>query len=178
MQESCFNLGGGWYLKVYVVSEEQPATFKIAREDGKFYEIVMVDILGYPVPVIIEENGAFPCGQTCVIYRQVNGVIEVLARKVLGLNGFTLELMSSSISKGEIIEVGEGQGSCIQSNLKRIMGRIQVAALEADETFEKHEETFWMPLFDFVKVSEDAKSIAAAFKLFGELFEEAMRAKA
>ena len=118
----------------------------------------------YPTPGIIEENGKFPCGQIAVVYKESEDSKEVLARYAEGYNGQVLELVRSSISKGEVIEKqAQNYG---QTNPKRIQGKVELIAIKVEtESFNAPGGGFWIDLQTFVDESEDLSSIGALAKL-------------
>ena len=134
---------------------------RIRRKDGKFFEVQMRNRGSFCQPAIIEEpnkpKDTDIIGQVVIEY---DGMY-VRARTVQGLNGPVLELMPSSLSKGELVESGRVVGK-IEANPQRIGGGyIEVVLVDVVLIFKGEGG---IPPWEFVRRSTDARSIAALAK--------------
>ncbi|MFH2136362.1 MAG: hypothetical protein ABII19_01860 [Patescibacteria group bacterium] len=152
--------GKGTELWIYF-----PDLGRIARGDGKFFDILTVDRGGWFQPVIHEERHV-PTpedGSPRVVGHvivETNGRGFVRVRRAKGLNGEILELKPSSLSKGELAEKGLLPHGYFESNPQRIEGMI--AAYLALVDFPDEEG---MTPSEFRRQSTDGRSLAALAKV-------------
>ncbi|MFA5412944.1 MAG: hypothetical protein WC348_00135 [Patescibacteria group bacterium] len=145
-----------------------PATGRIARGDGKFFDIRMVDRGGWGQIVLYEEpnvpQSADPTmprivGHVVIETTRRYGALLVRVHKATGLNGGILELKPSSISKGELAERGLEPVGYFEASPQRIMGMIAVYLMETDFPEEEGRT-----VLQFFKHSTDGRSLAALAK--------------
>lgn len=143
------------------------ATGSIRRADDKFHELVVgKHSLGYPIAIINEEpamaepeDGSPRVVGQIIIERNAEGKIRV--RNGDGLSGKVLELMSSSVSKGELTDSGAEFKGLVQANAQRIKGHMAVY-VRAVELFAA--DALVMTPAEFVEQSTDGRGLAALAK--------------
>jgi hypothetical protein len=148
-----------------------PATGRIRRGDGKFFDVRMVNRGGWFQPVIHEEpnvpapeDGSPRVVSHVVIEMNRYGAPRVRVRRIQGLNGEVLELKPSSISKGELADKGKLVGNFYDSNFfesnpQHIEGVIEVYLVNAD-----FPDAEGMTPDEFRRQSTDGRSLAALAK--------------
>ena len=137
------------------------------RLDGKFYDIVVDDSLGYEVLVLREEpkvsepEDGSPriVGQVVV---KVNEHGHVHVRQEKGLDGPVLAVAPSSVSKGELVDK---HGPVFNNNPKRIRGSVEAVLVEVNSNDPELKDAQWMTPHSFVAESNDARSVTAVAKL-------------
>jgi hypothetical protein len=145
-------------------------TGAIGRDDGKYFEMRVVQHPGgWPIAAVYEEPGTPQpddgspriVGQVII---DVDAQGRVGARKAKGLNGETLELKPSSVSKGELAKSDpdpDRKPVVFETNPQRIVGFVGYFV----NRVEAHPEgTIVLTLDEFVAQSTDGRSLAALAK--------------
>ncbi len=137
------------------------------RADAKFYEFCLDMSLGYPVLACVQEPGKEGhYGVVGVVYRS-DGMLLVRDTKKLG-GGTTIELVPSSVSKGEAVPGDKAPGYII-FDLKRLRGKnpdtgvevsVQACALDVEAPPGQR----WMLIREFLVESQDGRSLGALTK--------------
>lgn len=151
--------GKGTELWIYV-----PDLGRIARGDGKFFDIRMVDRGGWFQPVIHEEStvsapedGSPRVIGHVIIERNPNGYVRT--RRAKGLNGEVLELKPSSVSKDQLADKGMKPVGLAESNPQRIRGVMEIYLVNMD-----FPDAEGMTPAEFRKQSTDGRSLSALDK--------------